>query len=165
MIFGDIFLVVGMLSNFGWYSKHFEYYVMRVWVILKHSIEYFFLFVLAGNQPDCVWTVSSVSPSGDGPNVSLIFKVFLMLCKSAPCMAPQRLFSGLYHSSVLKPLLCFIGSVLCMWDSMLSLGFVLVPTQNYGICFSSCLLYRISHILYDPMGLFPDSSGQKYGSF
>lgn len=58
-----------MLSNFSLYPKRFEYYVVRIWVLLKstgQSLFTFFLFVLAGKQPDDVQIASSISPTVGG---------------------------------------------------------------------------------------------------
>ena len=76
---GQIFLVLGVLNNFGLYPGQFAHYTGRLWVSLKFSGEdIFFLSVLAGNQPDL--------PSVDsGSTVSLVLKAFATLFGSAPC--------------------------------------------------------------------------------
>lgn len=39
-IFRQIFLLLGMLGNLGLYTGHFEYYVVRIWILLKFFGEF-----------------------------------------------------------------------------------------------------------------------------
>lgn len=125
------------------------YYVVRVWVLLKSLGECFYLFFCLSRQSNWLCSDYEFIFTYHGWLVQHQFGV-QSLCYAIWIYSSiyhsefnLGLVQSLYHSSVLKVFTLLFWSVPHVYNSKVSLGFILIPTQNCSGCFFSSLLSRI----------------------
>ena len=153
----SIFLVLYMSSNFKIYPAHFEYYMVRSWVLLKSYGEKWFVYLT--RQPtvlnsDCKFFLSF---TGQWFLFIVVFKPFVMLGHEGVSF---RLGQWSYIYSLLR-----VSAMLLWLCSMI----VLLRTCP-GVHVSSHTelddsqlspLWNFSHIAWPPRASFPGSSAQR----